>query len=140
MHDRRPPLTQQAIAERVGVSQTAVSDWLNKGRMPRADALNTLSAELGVHKQWLLTGEGDKELPAIYITHELPTGRTRRQKVAFIEDKFPEALPTLDSLLDTLCKEIGSMSARSRESAPSKKGRRFSYLDERSDRRSRSSR
>jgi transcriptional regulator with XRE-family HTH domain len=129
MHERRPPLTQHALAERVGVTQSAVSDWLRRSRIPHDEHLNKICAALGVRREWLLTGDGDKDLPNIYIVQEIPTGYTRREKLAFIEENFPEALPMLDSFLVGLCREVAPAADRHGShggSSPGKKVRRVS--------------
>jgi transcriptional regulator with XRE-family HTH domain len=67
MLERRPPLTQKALAERVGVTRAAVSRWLRQDRFPYPRHLNKICAVLGVHRQWLETGEGEKLLPRLHI-------------------------------------------------------------------------
>jgi transcriptional regulator with XRE-family HTH domain len=67
MLERRPPLTQKALAERVGVTRAAVSRWLRQDRFPYPRHLNKICAVLGVHRQWLETGEGEKWLPRLHI-------------------------------------------------------------------------
>jgi DNA-binding Xre family transcriptional regulator len=67
MLERRPPLTQKALAERVGVTRAAVSRWLRQNRFPYPRNLNKICAVLGVHRQWLETGEGEKWLPGLHI-------------------------------------------------------------------------
>jgi transcriptional regulator with XRE-family HTH domain len=63
MLERRQPLTQKELAQRVGVTRAAVSRWLRGNRLPYRHNLNKICAVLGVHCQWLETGEGKKWLP-----------------------------------------------------------------------------
>ena len=58
----RRQLTRKALAERVGVTQAAVSRWLRQNRFPYPRHLNKIGAVLGVHRQWLETGDGEKWL------------------------------------------------------------------------------
>jgi transcriptional regulator with XRE-family HTH domain len=80
MLERRPPLTQKTLAERVGVTQSAVSRWLRQNRLPYERHLNKISAILGVHCQWLETGKGEKWLPRLHIHEEIPTSYQRERK------------------------------------------------------------
>ena len=79
MLELQPPLTQKALAERVGVTQAAVSRWLRQNRLPYQRHLNKICAVLGVHYQWLKTGEGEKWLPRLHNplrnTDQLQPGR-----------------------------------------------------------------
>ena len=68
MLERRPPLTQTALAETVGVTRAAVSRWLRQNRFPYPRHLNKICAVLGVHRQWLKTGKGEKRLRRLH-TH-----------------------------------------------------------------------
>jgi transcriptional regulator with XRE-family HTH domain len=77
MLERRPPLTQKALAERVGVTQAAVSRWLRQDRLPYQRHLHRISGILGVHCQWLETGKGEKWL---HTHEEVPTSYQRGPK------------------------------------------------------------
>ena len=63
----RPQLTQKALAERVGVTKGAVSRWLRHNRFPYSRHLIKLCCVLGVHRQWLETGDGEKWLPEVIL-------------------------------------------------------------------------
>ncbi len=52
---RRLDLTQQQLADRVGVHQTRVSHWERGSRMPTGDQLQALGEVFGVGWQDLLT-------------------------------------------------------------------------------------
>ena len=54
----RQGLTQQAIADRLGVSQSAVSALLNGKPFGRKNATKW-GDEFGIQPSWLLTGEGE---------------------------------------------------------------------------------
>ena len=47
-------LTQRELAERVGVSQPTVSDWVNGEKIPTGDNVPRLAAALGVRPSELL--------------------------------------------------------------------------------------
>ena len=120
MNERDPPLTQEALAERVGVSQQAVGGWL-RGSVPYPSTLNKLCLSLGVRRDWLLYGEGKKHLPKMLI-EELPREYSRREKITFIEEQAPELLPLVDAFLDSMQKQLGAAPAnkptkRTRESS-----------------------
>ena len=51
-------VTQNELAEKAGVSQGAISRYLNDKAAPRAEELHRLSVALGVSMERLLTGQG----------------------------------------------------------------------------------
>lgn len=52
-------LTQQALADKLGVRPPTIDAWENDRKEPRANRLQTLGGLLGVSLRWLLTGVGD---------------------------------------------------------------------------------
>lgn len=105
MLERKPPLTQQGLAERVGVTTSAVTGWLH-GTIPYPKTLNRICLTLGVRRDWLMYGEGEKYLPAITMDRieEMPATYTAREKITFIEEKSPELMPLVHSFLDSVRK------------------------------------
>lgn len=70
----RQGLTQQAIADRLGVSQSAVNALLNGKPFGKKNATKW-GAEFGIQPSWLLTGEGemlktDTAKPSVSIEEE----------------------------------------------------------------------
>lgn len=116
MEERDPPLTQQALADRVGVSQAAVGGWL-RGTIPYPRTLNEVCLTLGVRRDWLLRGKGEKYLPKGLVS-EMPPTYSLREKIIYIEEQAPELLPMVDAFLDSLRKQLGDASGK-----PSKKAR-----------------
>jgi transcriptional regulator with XRE-family HTH domain len=58
-------LTQSGLAERIGMTHSIISQWLNESKaMPQSTAMAFQTA-LGVRWQWLLTGDGEMLLPDI---------------------------------------------------------------------------
>jgi transcriptional regulator with XRE-family HTH domain len=108
LRDRKPHLTQEALADRVGVTPSAVGGWL-RGTIPYARTLNKLCLVLGVRRDWLLHGEGEKYLPEGFrVAEEMPTGYSRREKITFIEEQAPELLPLVDAFLDSVQKKLAA--------------------------------
>ena len=105
MLERKPPMTQQMLAERVGVTQSAVAGWM-QGTIPYARTLNQICLALSVRRDWLLHGQGDKKLPK-FRAEEMPTGYNRREKITYIEEQMPELLPLVDAFLDSVKKQLG---------------------------------
>lgn len=52
-------LTQQGMAERIGVRRRTLLDWENDRAEPRANRLTMMSGILGVSMRWLMTGVGE---------------------------------------------------------------------------------
>ena len=61
---KRAGLSQEALAERLGVSRQAVSKWETGEAMPEAGKLAALAAALGVSVDWLLSEDEPEELRA----------------------------------------------------------------------------
>ena len=59
---KRAGLSQEALAERLGVSRQAVSKWETSEALPETGKLATLAAALGVSVDWLLS-EDESEAP-----------------------------------------------------------------------------
>jgi len=56
-------LSQDNLAQRLGVRFKTVRDWENDVKEPRANRLQMLAALLGVSLRWLLTGVGNDVTP-----------------------------------------------------------------------------
>ena len=65
---KRAGLSQEALAERLGVSRQAVSKWETGEALPETGKLATLAAALGVSVDWLLS-EDESEAPQIGRAH-----------------------------------------------------------------------
>lgn len=51
-------LTQQGLADRLGVRKRTLVEWENDRAEPRANRLTMMSGILGVSMRWLMTGQG----------------------------------------------------------------------------------
>lgn len=58
-------LSGYRLAELIGAKQSAVAQWLTRGRIPFAPTLSRLCAHLGVRPEWLVDGTGPKHAPKI---------------------------------------------------------------------------
>ena len=61
---KRAGLSQEVLAERLGVSRQAVSKWETGEAAPEAGRLTALAAELGVSVDWLLSEDGPEQTRA----------------------------------------------------------------------------
>ncbi|WP_296423832.1 helix-turn-helix transcriptional regulator [Yoonia sp.] len=52
-------LTQELLAQKLGVKAATLAAWENDIKEPRANRLQMLAGMLGVSLSWLLTGAGD---------------------------------------------------------------------------------
>ncbi len=111
MAERRPPMTQDFLAALADVSQPTVGNWL-KGTTPYPSHVNRLCAIFGVRRDWLLYGEGKKELPDAARRAVLREGDAEYgsllKKVTFIEQSGnPDLIAQVDAFLDLACKQLG---------------------------------
>ena len=54
-------LKQKDIIEKTGISKAAISNYVNGGRIPEAEALYKISKILNTSMEWLLVGEATNE-------------------------------------------------------------------------------
>jgi transcriptional regulator with XRE-family HTH domain len=76
-------LSQHALAQKIGTTQSSVQAWL-KGAKPRARTLVDLAVALGVRPAWLADGEEPRELPIAMRQGqriELPTDPAERSRL-----------------------------------------------------------
>ena len=57
-------LTQQQLADKVGVSKTSIIYWEKDENVPKHESLMALSNALETSPDWLLTGKGEVSLPS----------------------------------------------------------------------------
>lgn len=60
-----PPLTQEALAERLDRAQASVSAWEAGKQIPAVPALLAISRELGIPAEVLLTAAGEASTEAL---------------------------------------------------------------------------
>ena len=60
-------LTQADFARRVGTTRGHVSLLCDNKRVPSLLMVEKIAKELYVHKEWLLTGEGEKDVSRIEV-------------------------------------------------------------------------
>lgn len=77
---KRAGLSQEALADMVGVSRQAVSKWETGEALPETAKLSALAAALGVSVDWLLSDEEPEE------------PRTRAEQAEDWTDKLPRML------------------------------------------------
>ncbi len=54
-------ITQQSLAQSVGVSTQSVRDWERRGASPNQKRIKAIADKLKVTVGWLITGEGDSD-------------------------------------------------------------------------------
>jgi RNA polymerase primary sigma factor len=59
----RKGLTQQQLAEELGVSQAAVSQWTTGRKEPGRENLSRIARALGATRDWLAYGQGSEPMP-----------------------------------------------------------------------------
>lgn len=63
--------TQEEMADRVGCTRSAWSNWLSKGNMPEETAMVRLCGKTGIRMDWLYRGDGDCMPAKLLIRLEL---------------------------------------------------------------------
>ncbi len=77
-------MSQEGLAQVLGVSRQAVSKWETGDAEPEIGNLQLLGQTLGVSVNWLLSGEGDSELPGLVDAQAAPhrAGRLHWGRIA----------------------------------------------------------
>lgn len=91
-------LTQQQLADTVGVSKTSVIYWEKDENTPKHESLVLLSKALTTSPEWLLTGKGDEQAPKKIDLRE--------SNVTFVNTPLVQ-VPLLDYVQAGLFHEVG---------------------------------
>ena len=70
-HRKAKKLTQQQVADAIGVSKTSVIYWEKDENLPKYDSLTALGKVLGVTAEYLLHGKGEANLD-VNVTDQFP--------------------------------------------------------------------
>ena len=95
---RKNNLTQEQLAQQLGVTRQAVSRWESDAAYPETDKIVRMSQLLGVSCDWLLrdgaddAGNGPAAAPAL-VTRLLAQAAGRKARLAFYEN---ESAPACD--------------------------------------------
>ena len=101
----RAGLTQTALAQRVGVSRTAVVNWesgSNRAR-PSAERLEEVCRITGVAWEWLATGRGQATLSAdsiLAVDAEFVDDPVERRLLQAFRDRDPSIKQAILTLLE----------------------------------------
>lgn len=97
-------INQEALAKGVGVSQGAVSGWLNKAT-PSSDKIARIAAFMGTSAEWLLTGSAARRYSLKTLDSEEIESRLREEMPAYGTDwktRAIEAEQKLEALKTSL--------------------------------------
>lgn len=95
---KRAGLSQEALADRLGVSRQAVSKWETGEAEPEIGKLRLLAREFGVSTDWLLSEDGPEQ--------EAAPGGTARQ-AAPTAGRGSDWVNTFPGVLGRLCRRFG---------------------------------
>lgn len=95
---KRAGLSQEALADKLGVSRQAVSKWETGEAEPEIGKLRLLAKEFGVTADWLLSEDGPEQ--------EAAPGGTARQ-AAPTAGRGSDWVNTLPGALGRLCRRFG---------------------------------
>ena len=73
---KKAGLSQDALAEKIGVSRQAVSKWETDTAQPELDKLAALAKVFGVTADWLLSDEEPEEIPEEPVPQDVPQTST----------------------------------------------------------------
>ncbi len=125
---QRRGFTQETFAEAVGVSQSAVSDWVRDEKLPEGKFLVQFPGLLEVSGHWLLTGTGPEALPGAPQASDMAFAAAmediRRKVLAAVESALA---PTPSASPDRIASAMSagdSVNAVRRERESPGKGRR----------------
>lgn len=107
---RKAGLSQEALAERIGVSRQAISKWETGEASPEISKLPLLAKTFGVTADWLLTedeeaGEGAEEENA--AQQEAPNGRPYAPSGGTTVHAVPDWVDKLPGFLGRLIRRYG---------------------------------
>ena len=94
---KKAGLSQEALAERIGVSRQAVSKWETGEAMPELPTVVALAKEFGVTTDWLLSDA--EEIPAAEIPTAEPTPSRPKRDAKYWVDRYGWLLGVYVSLV-----------------------------------------
>ena len=97
--------TKYKVAKALRMSATTISNYLKSKTKPDITILEVMSSLLGVNRQWLLTGEGEKYRKEHVVTEEISGNLSVREN-----DEL-----TVRYLAGTVDKQASSLQARDEE-------------------------
>jgi PAS domain S-box-containing protein len=56
-------MTQKELSDRILISPSTVTRWFTGGSQPQPRTIEAIANAIGVRKEWLLSGEGEPDLP-----------------------------------------------------------------------------
>ena len=71
--------TKYKVAKALRMSATTISNYLKSKTKPDITKLEVMSSLLGVNRQWLLTGEGEKYRKEHVVTEEISGNLSARE-------------------------------------------------------------
>lgn len=99
---KKAGLSQEALAERLGVSRQAVSKWETGDAVPEINKLLLLSRAFGVSTDWLLS-EDEPEEPQPEARYELPYDRAQERSAS----GMPGWIDSVPGLIGRLLRKYG---------------------------------
>jgi transcriptional regulator with XRE-family HTH domain len=113
-------VSQKELSRRIFIDPSTVNRWFTGGSVPQPRTVEAIANALGVRKEWLLTGKGERAAPPgerarSVVVEETSPNYDMVKKVIFIhETGTPEQLALLSSFLDTVCEKLGLSRKRNR--------------------------
>lgn len=102
-------LSQGAIATKLGVTQQAVGHWAKGITKPTELNIGRICREFGLRRDWLLYGEGDRELGSYRVKEEADYGRKQRVQrtvEVVLENSSADQLQLFEGIVKTFGRHV----------------------------------
>jgi transcriptional regulator with XRE-family HTH domain len=112
-------LTQKELSERIFINPSTVTRWITGGSTPQPRTVEAIANAIGVRKEWLLTGDGERDAPggssrSSMVVKEDGVDYETVKHVIFIEEAgTPEQIAAARAFLKTLRDQIAHTADRS---------------------------
>lgn len=104
---KKAGLSQEALAERIGVSRQAVSKWETGEAMPELSTVVALAKEFGVTTDWLLSDK--EEIPAAETPKTEPTPSRPKRDAKYWVNRYGWVLGVYVSLVGAGIAGLGAL-------------------------------
>jgi transcriptional regulator with XRE-family HTH domain len=104
-------ISQKKLSDRIFISPSTVTRWFTGDSSPQPRTIEAIANAIGVRKEWLLTGEGERDAPdagpGTASVRESAAGYETVKHVIFIEETgTPEQIALVKAFLKSVRDQI----------------------------------